>query len=373
MAGQRDLSFASPAASELDDRRHLVTSSSLSDANAQGSSRMNRLSDQIPDSVRAGSAGTVDAASISDGNGPDPTSAPESQSVGINRRDTSESHISAFTAVSHYPSAMDNEPSVPPVSEVVNAVMDPDEVYGRGISSNRENAPQAELYMSDAEMGDTLGDLSAPGTYEADGDVDMGAIVHHFIYNPVGHNVSIVQDSDSEYGDNLVMDCDSAMLRDMSTPSTPREDDPDDTWKFYLDDDVDGYTERPQRRSESQLSDVDFDDFYRSFDYESVSQPTDTANPSTQDGATYSPDNEAGGGEVLNNEDVHFLPSAVHGTSMTPCLVYVESSADFVLVQRMNRTSRSTSLFSSGSPCPSYLFPTSCQYARLSLLIPYRI
>lgn len=328
MTGQCDSVFASSTASELGDRSRLSPDTSFCDS--PESSRVNHWPDQTSDSVRDGFPGTVDAASISHGSDLDTRSAPGSQSVAVNGSDPSDVHISALAAVSHYASAMDNELSLPPTPEVVNAVMERDGVIRRGSSSGRRNAqpssssPPTELYVPDSEMSDALGDLSAPDPFETSDDVDMEAIVHHLIHTTAGHNISTIeQDSDSDYDDNMVMDYESTMLRDMSTPSTPRDDDPDDTRKFYLDDDDDGYTECPQLRwSGSPLSDVDFDDFYRSFDYESSSQMMDTAIPSAQDDATFSSDHEGAAGDEANDAGLHFLAATVHGTSMTPCHVF---------------------------------------------------
>lgn len=328
MSDRRDSDLALPAAREVGDRSRLAADASFYDA--PGLSHVNYLPEQAPDLVRDGFSDTVDAAPVLDSRELDQTSAQGSRGAGVERSGTSDLHISALTAVSHYPHAMDDEPSLPPVPEVVNAVMERGQVFRRGSSSDQRNtqpsssSPPTELYMSDSEMSDALGDLSAPGPYAPSSDVDMEAIVQHLIHNTaIGHSISTIEkDSDSDYDDDLVMDYESAMLRDMSTPSTPREDDPDDTRKFYLDDDDDdGYTERPQlQRSGSQLSEVDFDDFYRSFDYEESSQLTDTAFPSVQDDGNYTSDNEGAAGEEMNDAGIHFLASAVHGTSMTPAL-----------------------------------------------------
>lgn len=330
MTERRDTDLASSAAGEFGDRSRLASDASFD--GAPGSSRASHLLEQSPDRVHDGLSETVDVAPVLDGRELDQTSA-ESPSVGVEHPGTSDLHVSALAAVSHYPRAMDDEPSLPPMPQVVNAVMERDRVFQRGSSSGRRNAqassssPPTELYMSDSEMSDALGDLSAPGPYAPSSDVDMEAIVQHLIHNTaIGHNISTIEkDSDSDYGDDLVMDYELAMLRDMSTPSTPRDADPDDTRKFYLDDDDDdGYTERPQLQwGGSQLSEVDFDDFYRSFDYESSSssQLTDTAFPSVQDDANYTSDNEGAAGEEMNDAGIHFLASTAHGTSMTPPLL----------------------------------------------------
>lgn len=329
MSDRRDSDPALSAAREFGDRSRLATDASFYDA--PGSSRVSHLPQQAPDPVRDGFSGTVDVAPVLDSRELDQTSAQGSQGVGMEHSGMNDLHIPALTAVSYHPRAMDDELSLPQTPEVVSAVMERGQVFRRGSPSDQRNAqrssssPPTELYISDSEMSDALGDLSAPGPYAPSSDVDMEAIVQHLIHNTaIGHSISTIEkDSDSDYDDDLVMDYESAMLRDMSTPSTPREDDPDDTRKFYLDDDDDddGYTERSHLQwSGSQLSEVDFDDFYRSFDYESSSQLTDTAFPSVQDDGNYTSDNEGAAGEEMNDAGIHFLASAVHGTSMTPAL-----------------------------------------------------
>jgi hypothetical protein len=322
MSGQRDLGFALPAASGFGHRRRAAADSPSWDAT--GSSRGNRSSGQAVDSTRDGFSDSVEASSIS-GAGGLGSSGSELQNVGMTRQGASDAQISAFTAVSHYPGATDNGPNFHPMSEVVNAVMERGEPFRRGSSSGQGNAhpgsssSPAGLYMSDSEMGDALGDLSAPEP-AAGSDVDMEGIVQRLIRNTaIEQNVSTFEQDAGESADNLLFEYGSAMLRDMSTPSTPRDDDPDDTRRFYLDDDEGdvGYTERAQRRDwDSQLSDVDFDDFYRSFDYDSATQMMDTAAPA-QDDIHFTSDGDGALGEDLNilNDDPHFLATAVHGTS----------------------------------------------------------
>lgn len=303
MSGHHDSGFYLPGTS--DHRRRAATDPSC---DASGPSRVNHL-----EPARGGFSEVVNA---SGSNGNDPL-VPELHDVGMNYQGESHMQVSAFTAVSQYPSTMDNETRFLQTSEVVNAVMERDfPQRGSSPGANAQpssSSPPAELYMSDLEMGNALGDLSVPEPYAASEDVDMEAIVQQLIRNTaMGQNVSTIeQDTDDEVGGNLIMDYDPAMLRDMSTPSTPRDDDPDDTRKFYLDDEEDvGYVDRPQIGG-PQLSDVDFDDFYRGFDHDSASQVTDAGAMAQED--VYS-DGEGAGEDLTDN--AHILASAVHITSM---------------------------------------------------------
>lgn len=237
-----------------------------------------------------------------------------------NRRDSSDERIFAVTAASHYPGIMHDEMDLRAVPEMVNTAMDREEGARRQAARPTSSSPPAELYMSDSEMTDALGDLSEIDPPAGRGDVDMETIVHRLIRNtPLGHNVSTIPpDSDDEEGNNLILDYESIVLRDMSTPSTPRDDDPDDTRKFYLDDDEDDLTDWARNYGNgSRLTEVDFDDFYRDFDCES--QMPETAAPVAEDGqpaedGNLSSDNEdAAGLDMAGN--THFPPSSVHGTS----------------------------------------------------------
>lgn len=328
MSGHRDSGFVSPAASGFGQRRRATADSPFCDVPEPS----HRQEGHAVDPLRDGLSNTVDI-SASGSNGLR-SSVSESQSVDMNRHGAGDAQVSAFTAVSYYPGAVDSELDFLPMSEVVNAVMEREErdPFQRGSSSGQGNAharsssPPPELYMSDSQMGDALGDLSAPEPEPASsGDVDMETIVQQLIRNTaIGQNVSTIE-PDSDEGNNLIADYGSAsaVLRDMSTPSTPRDDDPDDTRRFYLDDEDDiRYAERPNLRWGSELSDVDFDDFYRSFD-DSGSHMTNAAVHSVADDANYASDGENGAVEEMN-DDAHFLASAIQVTSMSPTSWYDE-------------------------------------------------
>lgn len=318
MSGLRDSDFASTSASGLSQRHRVAADAPFYDAPIP--SRVNRLADCATDSIRDGISDFVDASTISSSNDRDP-SVSELQNVIMNRQGDDDAGVSAFTAVSQYPSAIDNGPNLFPTSEVVNAVMEREESFHRRSSTDQQIADMGpssstDLYMSDSEMDDALGDLSAPEP-AAGGDVDMEAIARQLIRSSaIQRNVSTIEQDVDEAGNDLLFEYGSAMLRDLSLPSTPREDDPDDTRKFYLDDGDDvGYAECPQFCEwGSQVSDVDFDDFYRGFDYDSVSQMTDTPVPSGQDDVNLISEGEGAADEGLN-DFAHIHASEIHRTS----------------------------------------------------------
>ncbi|PKX91075.1 WD40 repeat domain-containing protein [Aspergillus novofumigatus IBT 16806] len=250
----------------------------------------------------------------------------ESHDVGLtptNDMGSSDAGISAFTAVSQYPNAFDNDTNALAVTEVVNAVIGREEYlrgegrHVRAASVGRSPSPPADLYMSDSETTDVLGHQGGVpiGPYMAGGRMTMDSILandpaleHHFS--------TIPEESDEDDVGDLIMDYESPMPRDGFSVSD-HEDDPDDTQKFYVDHDDDYYEEhieRPRtREATAQLTDVDFNDFYRAFDYDPllVMEAAPTGNHGDH---TNFPEGEATGG--LPGIDLGHLPaSVIHGTT----------------------------------------------------------
>ncbi|GIK07324.1 hypothetical protein Aspvir_002986 [Aspergillus viridinutans] len=250
----------------------------------------------------------------------------ESHDVGLtpgNDVGSSDAGISAFTAVSQYPNAFDNDSNALAVSEVVNAVIGREE-YLRGegrpvraASVGRSSSPPADLYMSDSETTDVLGHQGGVpiGPYMTGGRMAMDSILandpaleHHFS--------AIPEESDEDDVGDLIMDYESPMPRDGFSVSD-HEEDPDDTQKFYLDHDDDYYEEhidRPRTREATvQLADVDFNDFYRAFDYDPLPMVMEAA-PTGNHGDH----NNFPGGDAIGDVpgiDAHLPASVIHGTT----------------------------------------------------------
>jgi hypothetical protein len=250
----------------------------------------------------------------------------ESHDVGLtptNDVGSSDAGISAFTAVSQYPNAFDNDSNALAVTEVVNAVIGREEYLGgegrhfRAASVGRSSSPPADLYISDSETTDVLGHQGGVpiGPYMVGGRVPMDSILandpalqHHFS--------TIPEESDEDDVGDLIMDYESPIPRGAFSVSD-HEEDPDDTQKFYVDHDDDYYEENidlPRtREATAQLTDVDFNDFYRGFDYDPllVMEAAPTGNHGDHNNF---PEGEATGG--LPGIDLAHIPtSALHSPS----------------------------------------------------------
>ncbi|EAW15243.1 WD40 repeat domain-containing protein [Aspergillus clavatus NRRL 1] len=243
--------------------------------------------------------------------------------------DLTEAGVSAFTAVSQYPNAYadENESATFAVSEVVNAVIAREDYFragGRHIQTapvDRSSSPPADVYMSDSDTTDVLGYPGGVpiGAYMSGGRMGMDSLSHRLVADPAsGHLFStIAEESDEDEVGDLVMDYESPMAGN-GFGMSDREDDLDDTQKFYLDHDdefYEDYVDRIRtREATGHLSDVDFNDFYRAFDYGQIPLVT-------EGGTTAEPDehnDHIPEGEELNGEqlaDNHIPASVIHGTT----------------------------------------------------------
>ncbi|PLN82806.1 WD repeat protein [Aspergillus taichungensis] len=190
--------------------------------------------------------------------------------------DSTDAGLSALMAVPHYPQLAPPRRTVLSVSELVNAVMEPDTYFRHGDApSDRappptSSSPPTELYMSDSEMTDVLSDVGGVplGPYLGD-DMGTGGLVHH---GTLGFgDAALTDDSDDEGAQGLIMDFDTPVER--ATPVSVRDDDDSDARVFYggqEDTDVlGGHVGSPPSGSPVvQPSEVDGDDSYRGFEEE---------------------------------------------------------------------------------------------------------
>ncbi|KAI9925041.1 hypothetical protein MW887_006448 [Aspergillus wentii] len=242
--------------------------------------------------------------------------------------------VSAFTAVSHYPNVVNTDSNPIAVSQVVNAVFEREHFFRHGnvhssgtAELHRSSSPPADLYISDSEMTDALADIGGVslGTYATSGGPDLDNIYQQIVSNhATGNNISTIPE-DSEIGDggNLITDYEPSISAERSTPVSVRDDDPDDTRKFYQDNEADrrheeDYIEldyRDHHEGMGRLSDVDIDDFYQqNSDYDSFSQSTDIPFPPGHDvHGNYFSDSEDPAADF--EAEAHFPSSVVHGTT----------------------------------------------------------
>lgn len=256
----------------------------------------------------------------------------ESHDAGLTRAHdagSSDAGISAFTAVSHYPNAFDNDSNALAVTEVVNAVIGREEYlrgegsHVRAASVGYSSSPPADLYMSDSETTDALGHQGGVpiGPYMTGGRLAVDSILATDL--GLGHTFlpsAIPEESDEDDVGDLIMDYESPMPRDAFSVSD-HEEDPDDTQKFYLDYDDDYYEEyidRPRtREATAQLADVDFNDFYRAFEYDPLPMVMEAAPTGNHDNHNTFPEGEVIGG--VQGLD-HLPASVIHGTSEYPSI-----------------------------------------------------
>lgn len=231
--------------------------------------------------------------------------------------------ISAIMALPQYPSVATNEANFLAVSEVVNAVIDR-EAYFRRVGGGDEgtihhpSSPPTDLYMSDSEMTDVLSDLGGVplGPYES-GPLGMGTLVHHLIDHPAARRAisTISEDSEDEDEDTaaLITDYDTPVNEHLpTTPLSEQDDLLDDAEKFYSDDDdAEDYTDHVQAHHGEDLSEVDYDDFYRGTEHDLGSQATELT---SHDDHNYPSDGEDWNGGDLTG-DPHFPASVIHGTT----------------------------------------------------------
>ncbi|RAL07270.1 WD40 repeat domain-containing protein [Aspergillus homomorphus CBS 101889] len=211
-----------------------------------------------------------------------------------------ESTLSAFMAVPQYPNAPNDAARVS-VTEIVNAVIEPGDYARHDRASDQltprltSSSPPGDSYASDSEMTDALSEV---GGVPLAPYLDPESNFHGLIYTYENHpTISDVIDEDAEdyedqeedevdeideddedhevvgYEDepiNLIMDYEPPVVVNRPTTLPMLDDDPDDTYKFYMDEgdeelDMED-AEARARRSTTNLSDVDLDEFYQGLD-----------------------------------------------------------------------------------------------------------
>lgn len=251
--------------------------------------------------------------------------------------------IFALEALSYYPDDDEQHQhnnsrpsSIPNPAETRRSMAEAQAYDGRLSFGARldSSSPPAEGFYdgSDSEMTDALdedeGGVSI-GLYP-EGDMDMETIVQQLVntpgFRPNGSSATIPDDSADGNESSSRLDLESPMLDAESSPalSVHNDDDDDDddhdsdgTGKLYQDDDDEEEDEgdrhldpAPSQQDIDDLSDVDYADFYRSFDYDSMPQVTEVPVTPGHGDHNYFSD-----GEDLGVEN-HFPASVIHGTSM---------------------------------------------------------
>ncbi|KAF9894614.1 hypothetical protein FE257_006502 [Aspergillus nanangensis] len=208
------------------------------------------------------------------------------------------------------------------VTEVLHSTFAPGEPPHNGDMPGPRPAPTSppnELYLSDSEMTDALSDLGGvPLGPFGGGQMGMGSLVHHIMDNAATryHISTISEDSEDDDEAGLIMDYETPMDDNRSTPLSPQdEDDLDDTHKFYSDDSVpEDYTTYPLNDEEGEsLSEIDFDDFYREHGPVYDAQFTEIAPTSDHDDHNYF--SEIEDPTIVDAVDPHFPASVIHGTT----------------------------------------------------------
>ncbi|KAL4803030.1 WD40-repeat-containing domain protein [Aspergillus unguis] len=231
--------------------------------------------------------------------------------------------LSAFMSVPHYPEATNDRARIS-VSEIVNAVIEPQDFYRRQSASSQEFAhadpqtsPPMELYMSDSEMTDALSEV---GGVPLDGyqmeQMGMSGFASQFSGDAVAHqNYSAPSESTEEdSGTDMAMEYEPQRE---TVPPTTLEDD-DDARKLSLrhgeDDASDSDVESRATDSSRSVSYVDLDDFYRAPGYTYSSQVSALDPPSShEDHANFFSDVEDVNADPA--VDPHLADSVIHGTT----------------------------------------------------------
>lgn len=232
-------------------------------------------------------------------------------------------------AVSHLPQAvhhhqhLDLEPAFFPVSELLNAA------FNDARPSYRSNAlrqrlddpissspPTGDANVSESEMTDLVSDDEGVPLrpYLSGGDDEVESIVQQL---GVGLRHTITPDGSPVDGrDDALESYPSMRTRDMS--AAPRTlDETDDVLVFYpYDEDRYDQDSPASLHGLPDLVDIDFDDFYRGYDYDSASQASDSLPPfneAGQDGHDHATDGEGVDGDGPG--DPHVSTFSAHGTS----------------------------------------------------------
>lgn len=236
--------------------------------------------------------------------------------------------LSAFMSVPHYPDATNNRTSIP-VSEIVNAVIEPGDFFPHQRTSSSQDisgshiSPPMDLYMSDSEMTDALSEVGGVPLHDYQMD-QMGStgFANQFVYgaDSLRGYIGASEGTEEDSGTDFVMEPEPPYTSQREPiPFTTLEDE-DDTRKFYLDggDDSD-YDADPHHTSDddghSHVSEVDLDDFYRPPDYTYGSQESgvDPSSSYEEHANSFSDLEDVNGDPTA---DPHFADSVIHGTSM---------------------------------------------------------
>ncbi|KAJ5698685.1 hypothetical protein N7462_000690 [Penicillium macrosclerotiorum] len=204
--------------------------------------------------------------------------------------------IAALAAVAQYPHAINHESRSFLVSEVVNAVTggaSPLPVSDLGTSGRNEHVlpPVHESFHSTRSEEDTLSIESenmSPVSRATENDVDMESIVQDLIERTATwQNVATIANGTDDDGlqKDMVVDYDSPLEEDHSSPSTNPDDDLEDLLRFYPDEDYFYHERLAAQYPESAKHDINLDEFYHPVAYDitvgSVAQapqtPTNTA------------------------------------------------------------------------------------------------
>ena len=251
----------------------------------------------------------------------------------------SDEALSAFMSVPHYPEATSHRTSIP-VSEIVNAVIEPGDFFRRQSTSSQrisgsQISPPMELYMSDSEMTDALSEVGGVPLDEYHIEqMRMAEFASRFVHEAIAQNNHGAVSETTEEASAT----DSVMQYELHTSgqepiSFSTAEDDDDTRKFYLDQGDDDYEANSQSSSSDDghsLSNVDLDDFYRPPGYTYGSQMSGFDPASSHEDHT----NSFSDAEDANTDpaaDPHFAESVIHhGTSEYPtcsCLSLIANPA----------------------------------------------
>ncbi|PYH41236.1 WD40 repeat domain-containing protein [Aspergillus saccharolyticus JOP 1030-1] len=193
-------------------------------------------------------------------------------------------------AVPQFPNAPRDAAPVA-VTAIVNAVMEPEGFarysHAADPSTPRltSSSPSREWYdtdseLTDSEMTDVLSDVGGVplGPYlSAYNEEVPGPVYAHGISSSISEMTD--DDEDEDEAADLIIDYDSSVVETRPTTLSELDHDPDDTYKFYMDDGgEESDYEDPEaraRRSTAALSEVDFDEFYQGLDSGYVPQSSE--------------------------------------------------------------------------------------------------
>jgi hypothetical protein len=169
------------------------------------------------------------------------------------------------------------------------------------------------------------------------------------LFTAGGIHVSLTEDTENENDGELIADYDSLIGDAASSPWIDSEDDgsdPEDTRKFYLDDD---YDIDETRYSDGMLQMEQYD-VYRHADYRSVTQTADLSGVVPHAGSA---SHTAFESEEPSDGDAHF-GTQMHGSSKSSVVKgfcwAISCWTTLTWTQLMNGTSRLSSLSGNGSP-----------------------